>query len=441
MLKMPTLLKKQIDGINYIKKAFVTYKGFLLADRMGLGKTAQAIDLLKTAIRKKPALIIVPAYLVYNWLDELAMWGVKKEVCVIDSGKQIIHDASIYIGSYTLLTKDTIRKQMLKREFSLLICDEAHYLKGWNTIRSRYILGTRKNTKSHYMNRSKRVLLLTGTPVLNRIDELYNLIWKIAPKTLPYSREEFIYNFAAHIDYTPWGLKHHGLKNEKRLLEHIKPIFLSRQVIEGLGDRIDTTIPIVKMDKELCRKEEAFLKEHNVQSGEELQKVKQIDIAKIAETRQAVGLFKMPFLLSGIEDTLCKQDGPIIIYVYYRETGRILKETLIKRYPEKNVVYVNGAVSIKKRAGIVNTYQKGEIDILVASIGALREGVNLTAGQVVMFLELDWTPANIEQAIARLHRKGQDGTVYVYFFICKWGIDYRINTLLKNKKRIISKIK
>lgn len=437
---MPILLKKQTDGISYIKKAFTNYKGFLLADRMGLGKTAQAIDLLKTASRKGSVLIIVPAYLVPNWLDELSLWGVKKEVCIIDSGKQIVHEAPIYIGSYNILISDNIRKQLLKKEFTLLICDEAHYLKSWNTKRSRYILGTKQNKKSHYMNRSKRVLLLTGTPVLNRIDELYNLIWKIAPKTLPYSREEFIHNFAAHIEYTPWGMKHYGLKNEKRLLEHIKPVFLSRQVIEGLGDRIDTTIPIIKMDKELCKKEEQFLTAHNVQNADELQKIKKIDIGKIAEVRQAVGLFKMPFLLSGIEDTLCKQDGPIIIYVYYRETGKVLKETLEKRYKDKTVVYVNGEVPIKKRAAIVEKYQNGNIDILVATIGALREGVNLTKGQVVMFLELDWTPANIEQAIARLHRKGQEGIVYVYFYICKWGIDSQINTLLKNKKRIISKI-
>ena len=207
--------------------------------------TAQAIEVAKRGQKAGPALIICPAYLILNWKDELLMWGIKQEhICIIDKGSQILVDNNYYIVSYTLSVKDAIFKQLFKKEFSLIIADESHYLKSWNSARSRRILGTYQNKKTHLMNRTKRILLLTGTPVLNNVEDLYNIIKRIAPHLIPYTKQEFILTFAGTYMFTPYGLKHRGVRNVEKLKEMIKPVMLRRTGIEGLPERIDKYIEI-----------------------------------------------------------------------------------------------------------------------------------------------------------------------------------------------------
>jgi superfamily II DNA or RNA helicase len=404
--------------------------------------TAQAIKVLKNRLKEQyPILIICPAYLIYNWLDELEMWGVNQTICVIDSGKQILHDAKIYITSYDLSVSDGIRKQLLKKWFQLLLCDEIHALKAWNSKRARRILGNGLTKRSFIAYRSKNILGLTGTPILNSIDELYNLVFRLAPATLNHmSKDQFMIEFSEKIYSTPWGMKYEGLKNEERLKQMIAPVVLARTEIKGLPERVTHYIRLKIKGPELKKyieEENKFLEKYNIKENDilNIQKIGKLDATTLADIRHKATLYKLPHLLKLIKD-LRENKTPVIVYVYYRETLKILKENLKIKKSE----FVDGSVTIKKRHEIVKKFQAGKIDLLCATIGSLREGVNLTASSYVIIAEMDYTPGKNEQAIGRLHRKGQKNIVSVYYMFFESGIDKHVVNLVRKKSNLISKI-
>ena len=444
---MPTLLPVQEEGVEIIQRSFSTspHKGFILADKMGIGKTAQAIELVKRA--EGVRLIICPAYLLLNWMDELQMWGVSlDEVCVIDSGKQILRKAPIYLVAYSRVINPALFKQLLKMSFSLIVCDEGHALKTWNSGRSNKILGTFKNRQSNLLFRSKNILLLTGTPVLNRIEELYNLVIRIAPGVLDHmSRMQFYQFYAGHIEFSPWGVRVSGIKNEADLRKRLSPILLRRTKIEGLPDKSEEVIrlnPNTPELKKLFALEDEFLKAHGITADnvDALTKLSKVDVTQISETRRKVALCKIPAFLEMLDDMREDVDGPIVVYTYHREVLAALNTAITEKYQNIVLSSIDGGTDLKKRHEIVKAFQAGDVDVLTATIGALREGISLTRGACVVFLELDYTPANIGQAIGRLHRRGQTNTVRVIKMVFMSGIEKRIMQILNTKQKMIDKI-
>ena len=441
---MPVLDTIQQEGVDWILQQLRTHKGVILGDEMGLGKTAQGIEVLKRAKKDKPSIIICPAYLIPNWLDELEMWEYTGHVQRIETSKTLVEKADLYIGSYAIMTSETIHKQLLKQSYNVLLCDEGHYLKTWNSIRSRRILGTFKNKKSNLKVKSSRIILLTGTPIINRVEEIYNLVIRLAPEILNHmSKQEFIFFFAAWWEFTPFGLKHGGVKNEKELLALLKNVLLIRKnttLDAAIHKNIRVELKGEKL-KKFIREEEKFLADHDIKENDiiEFTGKTKFDASEISEIRQQLALYKIPVMMKALDDIIEKH-GPVCIYCYHRMIQTEIQKQAIKKYPSKRIEIVNGSVSKEKRHEIVKSFQAGEVDIILATIGAMREGVNLTAGHAVVFLELDWTPANIDQAIARFRRRGQIKQVFCYFFYFKEGIDGHIIKLLKAKQKMIKKI-
>ena len=165
-----------------------------------------------------------------------------------------------------------------------------------------------------------------------------------------------------------------------------------------------------------------------------------MDMDKLAAVRQRVALLKIPALLDALPAYLDSVDGGIVIYCYHRAVLTALMERIQAAHPDVRMAEVHGGVGMTERDQIIRAFQAGSIKIICATIGALREGVNLTEGEMLIFMEYDWTPANMEQAIGRLHRRGQDRTVHVHFFAFTDGIDRYIDRVLKRKKSDIKKI-
>ena len=458
---MPELYPGQVKGVRWMSKALAKYKGCILADRPGWGKTAQAIEIGKKCQARGPVLVICPAYIIYNWLDELTLWGIdRRDICVIDSTKQILDDARWYVVSYNMASHVTrtagadgrpIKKpgqiftQLYAIEWGLIIADEYHALKTPGAQRSRLILGTGNNKKTNLLNKTYRFIGLTGTPLINRVDEIYNLVVKIAPSIFKgITRHQFILHFAAHIENTPWGLKHRGVKNVDELKKLIVPVMLSRSRIDGLPDRIDRTVPIKITGaalKAFIKQENEFIQKYHLSGGDldALQKAVKLEGPKIAELRQQTAFYKIPVALQAIAEGWEKGEN-ILIGVYHRKIQDALYQELVKKFPGKKIGIINGGVDKKKRHAIIAAYQAGEIDCILTTISAMREGVNVTRGFSVYILEYPWTPAELEQFIARVHRKGQDKTVYVHYFAFQGGIDAIISRTLKTKKNMINKI-
>lgn len=445
---MAKMRPEQETGVVLIKQGFTRHKGVILADKMGLGKTAQAIAVMKFAQskNKRPVLFIVPAYLIYNWLDEFELWGVAQNICVIDSGKQILVNAPIYICSYDMSIGDKIFEQLFKKDFSLMVCDEAHTFRTWNSIRSRKILGTRQNKNTHLLAKTQKILCLTGTPIINTVMDLYNIIIRIAPEAIHSMQEiDFMYRYSEYVEHTGWAPKSHGIKNEKELKKLIAPVLIARDYKLD-AKRVDTHIRLKLSGKALkafIAQEEAFLKLHNIEENDiiDVQKMSKGPASEFARLRQFVALCKLPLIIPAIIDAY-EQGYKPIIYIWHREVQKMLYIMLNDKLKSAaNVIIVNGSTPAKERMERVRDYQEGLIDIFIPTIGSLKEGINLTTGQVIILLELPYTPAEVEQVIGRVHRTGQENTVHAKFFYFAGGIDNHIIRLLKKKSDIIEKLK
>lgn len=462
---MPELLPVQIEAVAQIQKAFSINKskGFILADGCGIGKTATAIELCKRIPGTK--LIICPAYLIYNFMDELRFWGVpESSICVADTRNQILEDKEIYLVAYsrtryelykTPITGEEkkrpngIMRQLLKKQFALTICDEGHALAGWNTQQSRLVLGNFQNKEKNILFNSKNILLLTGTPFKNRIAELYNIVIRIAPEVLDHmSKYAFYQLYAGWIENNGFGITAHGIRNEEDLKRRLAPILLRRTKIEGLAKLIDETI---KLDpgspklKKLFAEEERFLIEHGIKPDdiEGITKLTKTEVSEIAGVRAAIAITKIHAALEMVIDIMEEQEekAPVTIYCYHRSVLAALKDAITTKHPKWRAAYIDGATDAKKRHEIAkNLFQAGKLDILCATIGALREGVNLTAGRDVVFIEVDYVPANIAQAIGRFQRRGQTGQVHVRKLVYPAGIEKRIMKILAEKSTTINKI-
>lgn len=459
---MPTLTNNQQIAVDTIKKALGKYKGFILADRPGYGKTAPAIQIGKIAQKYGPVLVICPAYIALNWLEELTLWGIERpDICIIDSTKQILDDCKWYVVSYNMasymertrhkngsITKKPglIFQQLYAKKWGLIIADEMHAMKSSGALRSRLILGTGNNKQTNLLNRTYKFIGLTGTPLINRVDELYNLLIKIAPAIFKgASRMQFILHFAAHVENTPWGIKHHGVKNVEELKALIAPVMLARTAIDGLTDRIDKYIPLQikgKDQENFIKQETEFIQRHNLtaENLDRLQNIKDLEGPTIAEIRQATALYKIPAVMAALDDHIEKDEGPLIIGVYHKAVLTALKTEIEKKYKKIRLAIITGEVDKKKRHAIIQKYQKGDIDILLTTISSMREGVNVTRGQNMYIVEYPWTPAELEQYIARIHRKGQAGNVYIQYFSFTGGIDKIMSECLKRKSTMIKKI-
>jgi SWI/SNF-related matrix-associated actin-dependent regulator of chromatin subfamily A-like protein 1 len=147
----------------------------VLGDEMGVGKTIQAISMAYLFQKDWPVLIITPSSLKYSWRDELLTWveGLRSDQIqvFVKSTEEFDHTASIYIMSYVLATK--LAALIDRRKFNFCICDEAHYLKSRDSQRSKYLVPV--------LMKTKRVLLLSGTPILARPNEIYNLLRILRP--------------------------------------------------------------------------------------------------------------------------------------------------------------------------------------------------------------------------------------------------------------------
>lgn len=461
---MPELYPEQKQAVEWVLDAYTKRKSVIIADRMGIyGKTASAIELCKRSGGIK--LIIVPTYTIYNWQSEMRMWGIPDEdVCICDQKNQVLSEKEFYLIGYSRVKYETyitpksgqekkrpnfLMRQLLAKKFSLAVFDEAHVLTGWNTQQARLILGNYQNVEKNVLFRSEHALLLTGTPFKNRIEEIYSIIIRIAPDVLDHmSKYAFYQTYAGWLENNGFALIAHGVKHEEELKKRLAPVILRRTYNPKLIPRMEEDIyldPNAPKLKKLFTEEETFLRDHGIDPDDisGLSKLTKVDISQIAAVRTALAISKIPAALELMETIREEQDtpAPVIFYVYHRATLAAVKNALEAKYPKLTTAYIEGGTDAKVRHDIcANRFQKGKIDILVATIGALQVGVNLTAGRDIIFLELDFVPSNLDQAICRFDRNGQTGTVHVRRLVFNAGIEKRILKILAEKTTTIEKI-
>lgn len=400
----------------------------LIADEMGLGKTVQAIGVLNATPDARRILIVCPASLKYNWRNELRAWDVHKRTIGVFPGCDP-ERVQITIVNYEQL------KKIEPQAWDVAIFDEAHYAKNETAQRS-------KEAHKH-AQAAKRILCLTGTP-LDKPKELLSLLQMLAPETygqFGVKRDKLAarYLFRYCDPQKVWARgKYHtdfsGASNLAELQEKLRSTLMVRRLksdvladlpakrhqIIVLGEQFDDGIPFDESDYS--------------GSVNALRRGAKIPFEEISAKRHEQALAKLPKALEFIRDSLEDSNEKVVIFAHHTDIIDGLREGLA----HFGVTGIDGRTATgEERAQIVRTFQESSnTRVFIGSIGAASTGITLTAASRVVFVELDWTPKQMNQAEDRCHRIGQRDTVLVQHLVIDGTIDAKIAKILVRKQEV-----
>lgn len=402
------LFPYQQEGVKFLLSHGVKV---LLSDCPGVGKTPQVI-VTANALNPQHIVVICPSVVKDVWRKHFEEWGTHKlPVQVVRSSKDCVDPkARLFILSY-----DTAKKVRWLRELrnilrssknTLLIADEAHYCKGYKTQRNILL-----NTLS---NAAPRAILVTGTPMLKSVGDLYPLI-RICENGYTESFHDFCYKYSfAHPTPFGSGVEYRGVRNIKSLRKRLGKFMIRRHkedVLPQLPRKIYHKIPL-----DIGRQADEF--------SLPIQTIREIleghinhEAENYPALRKALGVTKMPMILEWLDYFYeqYEETTPVVIYAHHKSTIEGIRSHLEKI--GKDFAIISGATADRDRPKIVTDFQEGRISVILANIKAGGIGITLTRAHHCVFTELDWTPANISQAIDRLHRIGQLNPVNIHMLI------------------------
>ena len=421
-----TLFPYQKVGVHFIEAA---NGSGMLFDEPGLGKSLQSIAYAVKHNLK--TLVVCPASLKYNWENEISKFTNATSFIIDSKMKDVPLNLSGY--NFVIINYDIVSKFeqyfLNTSEFDLIVLDECHAIKSYKAKRTQNILKLKDSFKHK--------ILLTGTPLLNRPQELFTLLNFIRPEEWN-SFWPFAQRFCAY-KKMPWGPDYSGSSNELELHEKISPYYIRRHkkdVLKDLPDKLYTNL-ILELSPFYQKEYNRMLKDYVKYLVEE----KQYQKAKKAQfNEQLVKLGALKQLC--IEDKLEKldellsefveNDQKVVIFSQYAKTI----EKLIERY-STIAVKLTGAMSPTERNASVKKFKEDPTTLFfLGTIGAAGVGLTLTEASNVVVIDLPWTPAEFEQAVDRCHRIGTKNTVNVYSLISKDTIDVDIQSLLSKKQSL-----
>ena len=454
-----TLMPFQKEGVAFIESR---HGRALLADDMGLGKTIQAIAYTQLHKDEYPVVIISPSAMKYKWAEEFATWTDATIFVLFGSpSKQSTPFDDIYlyreagepvvvILNYDIIAPRTTKKGKGKKakkviksfgwkdilkltKPKMVILDEAHYIKNPTAARTVAIKSLATGVP--------KILALTGTPILSRPMEIYTVVKLIQPDLFG-SKRDFGLRYC-NGQFNGYGWDFSGASNTDELNEILtKTIMIRRtkdQVLDQLPDKIRSVIPIhlpEKAQQEYYRAEEEFvlwLAERDYKKAMKAKKAQRM--VKVGELRRFVAEAKLDQTFSWIDDFL-ESDRKLVVFAHHRKILKAIHE----RYKRKSVLLIGGMTGKQAQEAVQKFQEDDKIKLFVGSIRAAGVGITLTSASDVLFVELPWTPADLEQAEDRVHRIGQKGSVTIYYLIAKNTLEENIAKLLQKKKKIFSQV-
>jgi SWI/SNF-related matrix-associated actin-dependent regulator 1 of chromatin subfamily A len=434
------LYEHQKSGVEWL----VTRKRAMLLDEQGLGKTITAIvatdELLSLQICK--VLVIVPAVVLWNWEHEWDKWFPERIVQVISTGKQDIDDiADVVITTHSLLLAPHLRKQILMRQWGIVILDECQMFRTPKAQRTVAFYGKYERATNRVTDRADIIWCLTGTPMPNNVSELWTHIWGLDPDRLIDEHGTVMSYFRFRrrfciLKETMWGMKVIGNRNLKELKKRMEGLTLRRlkKDVLNLPDiRFET---ITLRPKNMPKKVLAL-------SGlitEAMSATQQLSVIKNTEEfsrwRRLSGIAKAEPVAELLDMEL--HDGglkKIVVFAHHRD---VIDDIVDYLSPKYGVCVITGSTNPKDRKLLVDKFQTDPgIRVIICNIVAGGIGITLTAASEVLFAELSPVPGDNAQAADRVHRIGQDQKVRVRFAALAGTVDETIVEILRVKTRMI----
>jgi superfamily II DNA or RNA helicase len=444
-----TLRPYQLTGVQWLHLLARLGLGACLADDMGLGKTIQVLSLLlvlksEGGERRKPCLLVAPASLLANWAAEIARFAPSLSVLVAhpsatsaekltNLGASDLADVDLIITSYGFLAR---LPSLAATPWQLTVLDEAQTIKNPAT----------KQTKTVKQLKAEARIALTGTPIENRLSDLWSIFDFINPGLLGSSKE-----FSSYVKrltdrpQNPYG----------PLRDLVRPYILRRlktdkSIIPDLPDKTE-----MKTFCPLSRKQAALYQQAVDDLADQLEDVdgikrRGIVLSFLIRLKQICNhpsqwLGDGPWAeedsgkfmrLRDIVEVLGARQEKAIIFTQFKETTAPLAAFLGSVFGRRGLV-LHGETEISKRKDLVHRFQEDErIPFFVLSVKAGGTGLNLTAASHVIHFDRWWNPAVENQATDRAFRIGQTKNVLVHKFICRGTVEEKIDQIIESKQQL-----
>ncbi len=434
------LREYQREGYEWMQRLAIWGVGGCLADDMGLGKTVQSIAVMLNQAVNGPCLVIAPTSVCANWELEISRFapslsvhrlGLTDRQKVIDS----LEANDVLIVGYGLLAN--VEQELCSRTWSMIVFDEAQAMKNAQTKRAR---------AAHKLEGDFRIAL-TGTPIENRIDDLWSLFNIINPGLLG-SWDSFSKRY---------GTAAPGTSSSRSLRAVVRPFLLRRLkgvVLDELPEKTEQNIIVEPNEKEIAFYETlrsnavAKLAAQQAQGRGGSSRI--AILAELTRLRRACchpGLADPDMMalekrsskteqFLELVESLIASGHKVLAFSQFTTYLALIREALDEKHISWQ--YLDGSTPEKERRASVAAFQKGEGDVFLLSLKAGGTGLNLTAADYVIHLDPWWNPAVEDQASDRAHRIGQKRPVTIYRMIQRGSVEEKILQLHSTKRELAS---
>ncbi|MBB2937644.1 superfamily II DNA or RNA helicase [Amycolatopsis bartoniae] len=434
-----TLRPYQRAGLAWLARMTELGLGGVLADDMGLGKTIQliALHLHRRALAAGPTLVLCPASLLGNWEREFGRFAPSVPVRRFHGGRRHLDEVGpdeVVLATYGVLRRD--REALAEVGWGLVAADEAQHVKNPLSVTAKEL---------RRIPAAARVAL-TGTPMENRLTELWSIVDWTTPGLLG-SLEHFRRTVARAVE------RHRDRESTERLAATVRPFLLRRRksdpdIAPELPGKTETD-RFVPLTAEQATLYEAVVRENLAVIRESrgvqrrgqvlklLTELKQICNHPAQYLKQSGPLAGRSGKLAAFEellDVILDEGESVLVFSQYVQLGKLLLARLAERGLPSELL--SGSTPVSHRDELVRRFQAGDIPVFVLSLKAGGVGLNLTRATHVIHYDRWWNPAVEDQATDRAYRIGQTHPVQVHRLIAEGTLEERIATLLATKRTL-----
>ena len=437
-LQMPyDLYPYQEIAVAFLEERDKVSKGALVGDQPGLGKTIEALSWLSLS-PKRPVLVITQASIKRNWYREIEKWLPGSIIQILNQGKDIIDpDADFVIINYDLIWRKGIEEQLLKRKFPVVIYDEVTAIKEPSAKRTK--------TAKKIGRRAEFNIGLSGTPILNRPIEFYNILNLIDPK-------QFTSHFKFGMRYcnghhNGFGYVFKGSSHINELREQIKPLMIRRLKEDVLTELPAKSRRTIYIDMPGKYYQDYIAAENNLvetlqalpsgKVSQEYEDSRMWLLSKLNYLRHIVGLAKAEEAEEIIKNFVDAGEK-LVVFAHHHDVMDLMDEYLTK--DKVNHVKVDGRTELNNRQTAIDTFQDDPECMVFLASTAMGMGVTLTAASNALFVERQWTPGIEEQMEDRLHRIGQTNGVLIHYMQVEHSLDEKMDRLVENKRAVLNEV-
>ena len=388
----------------------------ILADQPRVGKT---LPTASAALEHLPALIVCPAIAKPVWERAINTLNPDTKVTVIQGKKAAM---SITKADAVIINYDLVQnvQESIHSKFNTLVLDESHRIKNPDAQRTKACM--------KLMAAIQRVYALSGTPIPNRPIELWPLLNGLGIYRFGY------YEFAtryARMWKAPWGLDVSGASNLPELKALMKPHVLRRKKEDVFKDYIEPQVSLITFDLPVDKREQEFDANALVENPNAL-----FALEGLSEIMREAGLRKVKPSVEFIDD-LMQSGEQVVVFAHHKDVVAELQAGLKQHKP----VAITGDTSAKKRQEHIDAFQSGKARVIIGNIDAMSEGVDLSAADIVVFVEATWKTSALEQASSRVENINKSGfRPVIYLLTIRASLDHNVLAKVLRKLNIIDQI-